>query len=186
MLEAGTWTEVAVAVGTLALAAVTAWLAWGARGQVKVAADHVVAIQRPLVVPVATPEWSVTLDQDGFSREEESDWVPLKNIGLGPAYNVEGGLYWRGGAGGASGLQRTALGAGESIGAYVAGVGQVINWADVTGFLRYFDTAGTEWQTHFRFQVIQTVGVEAVIVEVGKTSDLGKRLYSPEGRAPVS
>ena len=35
-------------------------------------------------------------------REDESDWIPLKNVGLGPAYNVEGSLYWTGGAGGAA------------------------------------------------------------------------------------
>jgi hypothetical protein len=85
----GTVAEWAVGVGTLALAAATGWLALKAKGQVKVAAEHVVAIQRPLVAPVVTPEW------DHLGRTQSR--IVLKNVGLGPAYDFTGGLFWTGG-----------------------------------------------------------------------------------------
>ena len=52
----------------------------------------------------------------------------------------------------------------------------------MSGFLRYLDSGGTEWQTHFLYQAVPTI--EVVVTEVGKTSDLGEPRYSPEGRAP--
>jgi hypothetical protein len=141
--EYGTAAEWSVAGGTLLLALATFALAWGARKQVAVAADHVVAIQRPLVAPIVTPEWATDVRSD-----VEVDWIMLKNVGLGPAYNVKGALYWTGGAGGASSIQTTPLGSGDRpIRALVQGEGIVINWPGVSGFLRYLDSGGTEWQT---------------------------------------
>ena len=174
--EYGTAAEWSVAGGTLLLALATFALAWGARKQVAVAAEHVVAIQRPLVVPIVTPNW--------LQEDVHKSRVALKNVGLGPAYNVEGSIYWLGGAGGGARLQRTTLGAGESGRALALGEGIVINWPGAIGFLRYLDSAGTEWLTHFRYQEIQQVGIEVVVTEVGTTSDLGEPRYSPEGRAP--
>jgi hypothetical protein len=175
----GTAAEWAVAGGTLLLALATFVLARGAKKQIGVAEQHVVAIQRPLVVPVVTEAW------ERLNELEPEPYVALKNVGLGPAYNVEGSLYWLGGSGGATSIQRLTVGAGESLNdARVLGEGIFINWPGVTGFLRYLDSAGTEWQTHFRYQEIQQVGMEVVVTEVGKTSDLGEPRYSAEGRAP--
>ena len=173
------WTiEGLVAAGTLLLAGATAWLAFTARGQVKVAADHVVAIQRPLVTPVVTPAWGDPIFGSARAR------IALKNIGLGPAYNVEGGLYWNGGAGGASSLQRTTLATGEETATRVLGEGINIVWENASGFLRYLDSAGVEWQTHFRYRAVPSAGIEVEVVEIGTTGDLGEPRYSPEGRAP--
>jgi hypothetical protein len=97
--------EWAVAGGTALLAIATFVLALSARRQVKIAADHVVAIQRPLVSPVITREWL----NEGVHQAR----IALKNGGLGPAYNVQGGLYWTGGSGGASSILRTTLGSDE-------------------------------------------------------------------------
>jgi hypothetical protein len=177
--EYGTPAEWAVAGGTLLLALATFRLARGAKEQVGVAEQHVVAIQRPLVAPIVTPEWA-----DAYNSEVKVDWIMLKNVGLGPAYNVEGGLYWPGGAGGASSIQRMTLASGDRpLRALVHGEGIVVNWPGVTGFLRYLDSADTEWQTHFRYQEIQQVGIEVVLTEIGPTSELGEPRYSPEGRA---
>jgi hypothetical protein len=57
---------------------------------VKVAADHIVAIQRPLVVPVVSPEWVLPLTDELYSDPLEGSSISLTNVGLGPAYNVEG------------------------------------------------------------------------------------------------
>jgi hypothetical protein len=166
--------EWAVAGGTLALAIATFALALSARRQAKIAADHVVAIQRPLVAPIITQEW------ERFGQAQAR--IALKNTGLGPAYNVEGGLYWTGGAGGASSIMRTTLGPGDSKATRVAGEGININWPAAIGFLRYRDSAGEEWQTHFRFRAVQGAGYDVEVVEVGTTKELGEPSYNPEGR----
>jgi hypothetical protein len=174
------WTiEGLVAAGTLILALATAGLAvatvrlgQNAKRQVKIAADHVVAIQRPLVTPIVPAE-------GGQSPRR----IRLKNVGLGPAYNIKGGLYWLGGAGGASAFQTTALGTGEHGETAVLGEGIQIAWENASGYLRYLDSAGTEWQTHFRFRDVPTAGIDVETVEVGRTSELGEPRYSPEGRA---
>jgi hypothetical protein len=84
---------------------------------------------------------------------------------------------------GAASLERSILGAGESVNAVVLGSGLNINWGATTGFLRYRDSGGTEWLTHFRYQEVFG-GMEVVVTEVGTTSELGEPRYSPEGRAP--
>lgn len=178
--EIGTWAEWGVVGATLLLALATVSLALGAKAQAKVAADHVVAIQRPLVSPIVTPEWADAVEPGLFNV----GWIMLKNVGLGPAYNVKGGLYWTGGSGGASSIQTTTLGPGDRpLRALVHGEG--INWPGVSGFLRYLDSAGVEWQTHFRYREVPTAGIEVEIVEVGRTSDLGEPRYSGEGRAEL-
>jgi hypothetical protein len=176
LAEFGTWAEWGVVLATLLLALATFALAIVARGQSKVAAEHVVAIQRPLVLPVVTGAWL-----EAWSRQQ---WIAVKNVGLGPAYNVQGGLYWLGGAGGASGLQKTTLAAGEEGSTRVVGEGINIMWENASGFLRYLDSAGVEWQTPFRYRAVPTAGIEVESVEVGLSSDLGEPRYSGEGRAP--
>jgi hypothetical protein len=166
--------EWAVPGGTLLLALATFVVAVAAWRQAKIAAGHVVAIQRPLVTPVVTPEW----ERDGVHKAR----VALKNGGLGPAYNVEGGLYWTGGSGGASSILRTTLAPGEETETRVVGEGIKINWDAAKGCLRYRDSAGDEWQTHFLFRAIEGVGLEVEIVEVGTTKELDEPAYNPEGR----
>jgi len=170
------WTiEGLVAAGTIFLGLATAALALVATKQVKIAADHVIAIQRPLVTPVI-PSPGAGL---GSSRR-----ITLKNVGLGPAYNITGGLYWMSGAGGASAIQRTTLGTGEETETNVLGEGIQIAWENASGYLRYIDSAGIEWQTHFRFRDVPAGGIDVEAIEVGRTSELGEPRYSAEGRAP--
>jgi hypothetical protein len=172
-LEPGTWTEVGVGVGTILLAGATFWLARGAREQVKVAAEHVVAIQRPLVQPIVTEWWEADSSRQG--------WIVLTNIGLGPAYNVTGGLYWKGGSGGSGAIKRAALGAGRVLETRVAPVGANINWGAALGFLRYTDSGGTEWRTDFRYSVLADAGHAVEVVDVGKISELGEPHYNSDG-----
>jgi hypothetical protein len=176
LADYGTAAEWIVGAGTLLLAGATFWLALKARAQVEVAADHVVAIQRPLVTPIVTTEWL------NLVRGQAA--VALKNVGLGPAYNIEGGLYWTGGAGGASSLQRTTLAAREESNVWITAEGANVVWENASGFLRYFDSAGEEWVTHFRYQRVPIPGMEVLIEEIGTTAELGEPRYSPEGRAP--
>lgn len=168
--------EWAVAGGTALLAIATFALALSARRQAKVAAEHAVAIQRPLVTPSKPPEYSRELGPGGPT-------LGLRNVGLGPAYNVEGGLYWTGGAGGASSILRATLGPGDETSTRIAGEGIDVNWPAAIGYLRYRDSAGEEWQTHFRFREVAGAGYDVEVVEVGTTRELGEPAYSPEGRA---
>jgi hypothetical protein len=182
--EYGTPAEWSVAGGTLLLALATYALAWGARKEVAISADHVVAIQRPLVTAVMARDVMIMVGP--ITREAQTPREPkigLRNIGLGPAYNITGGLYWTGGRGGASALRRTTLGPGEDATTEVVGEGIVIEWENASGYVRYLDSAGEEWQTHFRFRNVPTADFEVEIVDIGKTSDLGEPRYSPEGRA---
>lgn len=172
--ESVAWAEWAVAIGTALLALATFVLALSARRQARLEADHVVAIQRPFVSPVVTREW----DNEG-SRQSR---IALKNMGLGPAYNVEVGLYWTGGAGGASSVMRTVLGPGDQTETRVTGEGINIMWPNAKGYLRYRDSAGVEWQTHFRFRAVDGAGYDVEVVEVGTTKDLGEPAYNAEGR----
>jgi hypothetical protein len=165
----------AVAGGTGLLALATFALALSARREAKIAAEHVVAIQRPLVTPYLPPQWTT-----GTPRGPA---LGLKNSGLGPAYNIEGGLYWTGGAGGASSILRATLAAGEATETRIAGEGIDVNWPAATGYLRYRDSVGEEWQTHFRFSAIEGADYEIEVVKVGTTKELGEPAYSPEGPA---
>jgi hypothetical protein len=167
--------EWAVACGTLALALATFALAWSARRQAKIAADHVVAIQRPLVTPFLPSQWTQGMPTGPA--------LGLKNVGLGPAYNVEAHLYWTGGAGGASRTLRDALRPGEDAETRITGEGIDVNWPAAAGFLRYRDSVGEEWQTHFRFREVAGAGLDVEVVEVGTSKELGEPRYSPEGRA---
>jgi len=88
------------------------------------------------------------------------------------------------GAGGASAIQRTTLGTGEETETNVLGEGIQIAWENASGYLRYIDSAGIEWQTHFRFRDVPTGGIDVEAIEVGRTSELGEPRYSAEGRAP--
>jgi hypothetical protein len=176
LADYGTAAEWAVAAGTGLLALATFWLALKAKAQVKVAADHVVAIQRPLVTPIVTTDWL------NLVREQAA--IALKNVGLGPAYNVQGGLYWPGGAGGSSSLQRTTLATGEEGIVWITAEGANFIWENASGFLRYLDSAGVEWLTHFRYQAVPIPGLEVEVTEIGTTAELGAPRYSSEGRAP--
>jgi hypothetical protein len=77
---------------------------------------------------------------------------------------------------------RTTLGPGDSALTRVASQGVRINWADAKGYLRYRDSAGEEWQTHFRYREVEGAGYDVEVVEVGPTKELGEPAYSPEGR----
>jgi len=61
-----------------------------------------------------------------------------------------------------------------------------INWGAASGFLRYSDSAGEDWQTHFRYRDTVGAGTAVDVLEVGRTSELGEPLYSAEGRADPS
>lgn len=189
--------EIAVAVGTILLAAATFRLARQAKRQATTIGEQVAlerqqlaqvieqvalerqqleAGQRPFVVPIV----------DGWDPGASPPWIRLSNAGAGPAYNVRGGLFWPHGIGGGVLIGPTTVPAGQPpVAVPLAGTnwtGREVDWVAATGYLRYTDLASTEWQTHFRFWVDPFSGQLAVeVVGVGRTAELGEPVYTNEG-----
>jgi hypothetical protein len=168
--------EIAVALGTILLAIATFRLARQAKTeaekvteQVGLEREQLVAAQRPFVVPVI----------EGWGPGEDPPIVGLLNAGAGPAINVQGGLYWTGGAGGASSLLPAALAAGEDLRAVVIGEGIKVNWPTVRGFVRYTDLSRVEWQTHFAYRSLADGTFYVEVLGVGRTDELGEPQYNP-------
>lgn len=141
---AGAWAfgwEALVAIGTLALAAATAGLAWSARQETAKVAEEAAAVKdqvqlqreqleagsRPLVLPI--------MGADDLPGLQGSPHVLIRNAGTGPALNVRGSLYWKVTAGGASSLHPQVLAAGAEVAAKVLGDGIRVHWATVVGYL---------------------------------------------------
>ncbi len=161
-------TNWSVAVATGSLAFFTYLLARQAHDQVHVAQNQLIAAQRPMVLPVV---------------DEDLDWtdlhVSLKNVGVGPAYNVAGRIFWRDPTGGAT-LTPCALGSDDTA-TVVLDADAAINWSTVSGYLRYRDLSDIEWQTHF---VYRQAADDAFFIEVravDRTSALGEPNYSSNG-----
>lgn len=147
------------------LAIATFVLAWQARKESKVAADHVVAIQRPFVQPIVTEPWE--------AQGHRQSRIVVENIGLGPAYNVSGRLYWLGGSGGGGAIMSAALAPGDQLDTGAGPTTSVINWPAAKGYLRYTDSAGEEWQTHFLFNAVPDFGRLVKVFGFGRTRELG-------------
>jgi len=164
--------EWAVATGTLLLAIATFVLARRARQeagavahQVEVERDQLIAARRPLVLPMA--------GLDGGTVHPNAQ-ILFKNAGAGPAMNVRGFLWWRDSAGGASSLTPLTIATGDEASAVVLGEGSKPNWENASGFVRYHDLSGLEWQTHYRFRVDGFGNRRVEVVAVGLTSELGE------------
>lgn len=110
--------------------------------------------------------------------------LPIKNGGRGPAFNITGAVHWSGTAGGGAAIEPRALAAGEETTVALVAEGARPNLNNARVFLRYTDSAGTEWQTHFAFA--GTIGLLASpqlrvdLVGAGATADLGEPQYNAE------
>lgn len=170
--------NVLVAIGTLGLAGATVVLAYQSHRGIAVQEDALVAAQRPFVYPYSTEAWLRDV-------AAHNPVMLLKNGGSGPAFNVQGSLYWAGGAGGASAISQTALAAGDDAQVEILGEGIQVNFNAARGYLLYTDSAGIEWQTHFRYA--GTVGLMANgtlrvdILAAGRTTELGEPQYNADG-----
>jgi hypothetical protein len=177
LLDALVAANIALAAATVFVAIAAVWAGLVTRAGVE---RQIVAGIRPFVFPWLQPEWvaHVKASEPGSSTE-----LPIKNGGSGPAFNVNGGVYWTGTAGGASAMEATALAANEESTVVVSGT-HGPNFNNVRGYLRYTDAAGVEWQTHFEFA--GTIGVLAEptlrlrIVGAGRTAELGEPQYNAD------
>jgi hypothetical protein len=189
----GTWAPLAswaVAVGTGALGIATWRLGSKARDESKAVGDQVEleraqleASQRPVVLPI-TEGWAPWKFWPGERQFEPAmgdspePWMMLSNAGAGPAINIRGGLYWRGGIGGGWQVISSSIGAGEHVPTSLeAHAAYEVKWPEVVGYVRYLDLAETEWQTHFRYRQNAAGQYSVEVTRVGTTSDLGEPDY---------
>jgi hypothetical protein len=171
---AGNWD--ATALGTLALAAVTAVsLAFGwkslRQGQREVEEAH-----RPVVMPVVRGTF-MDLGADG--KHEESPKllngvclvVPLENIGSGPALDLEATMTYyddNGPSSTARGAQAPAAVAGLGVSAFAPLYLDAEGWnGDFLLSINYKDVAGKSWRTQARFVRALKRYID---VEVGRAS----------------
>lgn len=158
-----------VALGTLALALGTFFLALQARNeagaveresqqiaeQVTLQREQLEAGQRPYVIPFAPTDWSW---KDGIGRYGQGQWkylLPVKNAGPGAALNVQGSLDFGPPSGVKAPIIRTSLGPGDSddLRLHVeAAWSQKVDWTSVAGLLDYEDSQGGRWRTEFRIE----------------------------------
>lgn len=109
------------------------------------------AAQRPVVYPLVLRDWAYGSEGSPY-RLGNARVLPLKNGGRGPALNVSGLLSATSSDGTA--YKRTLLAgtiaAGDLFDARVIG-GVIDNWMTVSGWIRYFDLTGAQWETKFEF-----------------------------------
>jgi hypothetical protein len=153
------------------------------KDQVTIEQEQLAAAQRPFVLPI-TAGWGPWMAWPGERQvprhmgEGVEPWMMLNNAGAGPAINIRGGLYWRGGIGGGWQVIPTSIGAGEHIPTNLeAHPGYEVKWPEAVGYLRYSDLAGTEWQTRFRYRQNTAGQYSAEVTAVGKTSNPGEPDY---------
>jgi hypothetical protein len=162
------------------------------RRQVEIGQQQLEASRRPFIVP-STHQWNPgSFAPDGqrhVLNEGIQPWVFLNNAGSGPGYSVRGALFWPNGIGGGAIIGPTAIPAGQTVYILLTGTnwaGLAIDWARVSGYIRYLDLAKTEWQTHFRylkdpFSESNRERWSVDVVEVGKTENLGEPVYTLDG-----
>ena len=164
--SASGWTfgwEALVALATLALASVTAWLAWTTRNLAREARSEVRAVLRqvtveeeqlklaidPMVWPVTPVEWS---------RGEiagRGSFIHLKNGGGGPALDAEGEIAWLPAPGGdrkQSKILPVTIAGGDAAVALLDV--PVESFAGARGLIRYNSIDKKSWQTDFLFDVV--------------------------------
>lgn len=190
----GTWAPLAswaVALGTGLLGFATWRLGTKAQSetnavskQVELEQQQLEASQRPFVLPVTTgwrPKGTFMPEPFNVTRPpgaEPEPWLMLSNAGAGPAYNVTGGLFWKGGIGGGWQLVPASVPAGRDIPANLeTHVGYDVKWAEAIGYLRYLDLADTEWQTRFRYRQNASGQFSVEVLGYDKTSKLGEPDY---------
>jgi hypothetical protein len=175
-----------VAIGTLLLALATVGLAIAtfrmaasAGDSVKIQERQLVAAQRPYVFPAVTAEWLQHPDD-----VTANPYIVAKNGGAGPAFNVQGSIYWGGDTASSGAFAPTALAAGEEENVRVRGEGITVDFNNARGFLRYTDSAGVEWQTHFRYTgalgLVKDGTMQVRILTSGTTAELGEPQYNAD------
>lgn len=119
------------------------------------------AAQRPLVYPLALPEWALASEGTRY-RRGNADLLPLKNGGRGPALNVTGSVTATLGVGATYEREIVAgtIAAGDLLDARVSGPG-VHDWTRAEGVLLYRDLVGGGYQT--RFECSLTEGRQLVV-----------------------
>ncbi len=179
-----------VAIGTLALAGGTAFLAFQAkseahavareakkvgeqvevqREEIQLQREQMDAVTLPYVVPTPPFAWS---NQQGEGRYAGGEWrrlLPIKNVGPGTALNVRGRLSFGPPTGVTVEFIPTSLAPGDSIdlGAHWdAPMRPEAEWAGLTGVLEYEDVSGRPWRSSFRWmdrngvRYVTALGVE--------------------------
>ncbi len=119
------------------------------------------AAQRPVVYPVALPDWAYAQEGSRY-RTGNARVLPLKNGGRGPALNVRGSVIATGSDATAyeRELEAGTIAAGDLLDARLRQPG-VQHWGSAKGVLRYSDLAGTEYETHFKGSL--NIGNEIVL-----------------------
>ena len=79
-----------VAIGTLALALFTVWLAWSTRRLAKQTSDEVAADFRPVLIDAQ--QGTVQIDYPQVAGQEGTTRVAVQNVGPGPAMNTKARL----------------------------------------------------------------------------------------------
>lgn len=66
----------------------------------------------------------------------------------------------------------------------ILGEGIKVNFNDARGYFRYTDSAGSEWQTHFRYSgergIVQGGRVQLDILQSAATNELGEPQYNAD------
>lgn len=97
---------------------------------------------------------------------------------------MRGAIYWSGSAGGGSSTQQTALAPGEDEEVRIIGEGIQVNFNNARGYIRYTDSTGLEWQTHFAYAGdmghVVPGSLRVDIMATATTEELGEPRYNAE------
>jgi len=180
-----------VAIGTLALAAVTFRLVTVTRSSVDAAARQITlerriaeANQWPRVVPAPSADWSAARGKHSTANVAPGVFLPVTNLGPGVAVNIYGTIQfspeW-----GERELLPTSLAAGESREMEIRWSAAIkppaSEWDNCPGKLIYTDIAGRLWQTAF---VVQRVDTDRKVLV--KETQLLKRANGDQVVMPAS
>ena len=166
-----------VAIGTLALATITAWSVLRSGAQLKIERQRLEGSQWPSIIPTPSDAW---LNSTGeYEGEASALVVPVTNTGPGTALAVGGKMTFPGR--GWVHFAPTNLPAGHPTDLRLQwppretggpnAEGPVLNWNGVFGEISYGDVAGAKWLTNFRVEVGYLLGdrqipfVETVLVQ---------------------
>ncbi len=195
--------EVLVGIGTLALAVVTAWLAYvthrlsrHASEQVTVARDQMERSHRPVIVPASSKAELAfrigTMSDAGAGPTMHGDKlvVPVENVGMGPAMNVRGECSaLAGGSTWGTGLvlhpvEGIAAGAANAV-TFVPRDGDMSQMPEVAIRLIYEDVSGQSYWTAMHFNRSAQgyrceVGQGELPTRLEIVQDAGERYARPE------
>ncbi len=165
VIDTGPWEfgwSALVAVGTLALALGTSFLAFQAKReatkvgeQVELERERLDAVTLPYVVPAPTFAWA---NHQGEGQYADGEWrrlLPIKNVGPGTALNVRGRLDFGPPSGVTVEFVPTSLAPGDAtdLGAHWdAPMRPEVEWAGLAGVLEYEDVGRRPWRSSFRWR----------------------------------